>query len=142
MVEYTIVLVFGVLVLVSGPGRDVILDLMEVIRNNYDGYSYAMSLSEWPEFEIDHDGPMGGADPTAPNVPASGPEDWLWLSYHDWLTDNGVSDERADYLAGPTVADAINAVQDFLEGQIPILDGFPDGLPPDIGDIVEGFLPF
>ncbi len=49
MVEYTIVLAFGVMVL-YGPGGDVIEELEEVFRNNYRGYSYAMSLSALPDF--------------------------------------------------------------------------------------------
>ncbi len=51
MVEYTLVLVFGVLVLTSGPGQGAIGALMNVIQMNYQGYSYAVSLSEIP----DHD---------------------------------------------------------------------------------------
>jgi Flp pilus assembly pilin Flp len=48
MVEYTIVLAFGVMVLV-GPGVDVIADLTDVIKWKYESYSYAMSLSEIPD---------------------------------------------------------------------------------------------
>ncbi|MCZ6666962.1 MAG: hypothetical protein O7B81_16805 [Gammaproteobacteria bacterium] len=49
MVEYTIVLAFGVMML-YGPGGNVIRELEEVFRNNYRGYSYAMSLSALPDF--------------------------------------------------------------------------------------------
>lgn len=52
MIEYTIVSVFGILVLTTGPGRDVILDLTNAIRDNYDGYSYAVSLSDYPDKEV------------------------------------------------------------------------------------------
>ena len=41
MVEYVVVLVFGVMVLTIGPGGDVILDLLGVMNDNHQGYSYA-----------------------------------------------------------------------------------------------------
>ncbi|MEQ8230588.1 MAG: hypothetical protein RLW61_14810 [Gammaproteobacteria bacterium] len=50
MVEYTVVLAFGVLLLM-GPGGDVLKDLAMVLQNKYRGYSYAMSLSPLPEFD-------------------------------------------------------------------------------------------
>ena len=49
MVEYTVVTVFGVLVLTTGPGGDYILKLTEAVRDNYDAYSYAVSLSDYPD---------------------------------------------------------------------------------------------
>ncbi len=51
MVEYTVVSVFGILVLTTGPGGDVIVDLTNAIRNNYNGYTYAVSLSDYPDKE-------------------------------------------------------------------------------------------
>ena len=54
MVEYTVILAFGVLVLL-GPGGDVIAELEEVLRQNYRGYSYAMSLSTMPDFDTGQD---------------------------------------------------------------------------------------
>ena len=51
MIEYTVVSVFGILVLTTGPGGDVVLDLTNAVRNNYDGYSYAVSLSDYPDKE-------------------------------------------------------------------------------------------
>jgi hypothetical protein len=51
IVEYTVVSVFGVLCLTTGPMRDIIVDLTKTIRNNYDGYSYAVSLSDYPDKE-------------------------------------------------------------------------------------------
>ena len=50
MVEYTVILAFGVLVLL-GPGGDVIRELEDVMKQNYRGYSYAMSLSTMPDFD-------------------------------------------------------------------------------------------
>ncbi len=51
MVEYTVVLVFGVLVFTTGPGANVLTDLYNVMQSNYQGYSYAVSVSDYP----DHD---------------------------------------------------------------------------------------
>jgi hypothetical protein len=51
MVEYVVVLVFGVMVLTIGPGGDVLLDLLAVINDNHQGYSYASSLSDLPQFD-------------------------------------------------------------------------------------------
>lgn len=51
MVEYTVVLVFGVMVLTTGPGGDVILQLTDVIKNKYQGYSYSVSLSYPPNYD-------------------------------------------------------------------------------------------
>ena len=51
MVEYTVITSLGILVLL-GPGTDVIQYALRSIQDNYTGYSYAMSLSQWPEFDI------------------------------------------------------------------------------------------
>jgi len=51
MTEYTIVLVFGVLALTTGPSGDVMKKLADVMKANYAGYSYAMSLSEPPDYD-------------------------------------------------------------------------------------------
>ena len=48
MVEYTIVVVVGILLITTGPMRDIVGQLAEAINNNYKGYSYAMSLSDLP----------------------------------------------------------------------------------------------
>ncbi|MBT8446334.1 MAG: hypothetical protein HKO62_00325 [Gammaproteobacteria bacterium] len=49
MVEYVIVLSFGVLVLL-GPGANLLADFKNVVEQNYRGYSYAMSLSPLPDY--------------------------------------------------------------------------------------------
>ena len=49
MVEYVIVLSFGILVLL-GPGSNILADFKNVIEQNYRGYSYAMSLSPLPDY--------------------------------------------------------------------------------------------
>ena len=48
MVEYTIVVVVGILLITTGPMRDIVGQLAEAINNNYKGYSYAMSFSDLP----------------------------------------------------------------------------------------------
>ena len=50
MVEYTVILAFGVIMLL-GPGGNVLLDLEAVMQNKYRGYSYSMSMSPLPDFE-------------------------------------------------------------------------------------------
>ncbi|MBL1141271.1 MAG: hypothetical protein D8M62_04455 [Proteobacteria bacterium] len=51
MVEYTVVMTFGILVLTTGSGRNAIIDLTNTIRSNYDAYSYSISLSDYPDKE-------------------------------------------------------------------------------------------
>lgn len=51
IVEYTVVSVFGILVLMTGPGGNVIIELTNAVRSNYDAYSYAVSLSDYPDKE-------------------------------------------------------------------------------------------
>ena len=53
MVEYTIV--FGVMVLTTGPAGDVILDLLAMLNNKYQGYSYAISMSDLPQHDTIND---------------------------------------------------------------------------------------
>jgi len=49
MVEYTVVIMFGILTLSSSPMRDAVATLMDSIRQNYEGYSFALSLSDYPD---------------------------------------------------------------------------------------------
>ena len=51
MTEYIIVLAFGVMVITTGPGGDVMLRLLDVMKSNYEGYSYSLSLSEAPDYD-------------------------------------------------------------------------------------------
>lgn len=51
MVEYVVVLMFGVMLLTIGPGGDILLDLLAVFHDNYQGYSYATSLSDLPQYD-------------------------------------------------------------------------------------------
>lgn len=50
MIEYTVILAFGLMVLL-GPGGDIIAALAGVLKNNYRSYSYAMSMSPLPDFD-------------------------------------------------------------------------------------------
>ena len=74
MVEYTIVLVFGVLALTTGPGGDVMLELLQTVKKNYQGYSFGISMSEAPDFDTPAD-------------------------LRSYLRDNDVADDRIDRLA-------------------------------------------
>ena len=49
MVEYTIVISLGILTMSSAPMRDAVASLMDTIRQNYQGYSFAISLSDYPD---------------------------------------------------------------------------------------------
>ena len=77
MVEYTVVLSFGVLVLISG--EDIFITVRDVLRDNYEGYSYSISLSEQPVFDnlaeylIDED----IIDPINPNELVDKIQDYL-----------------------------------------------------------------
>lgn len=51
MVEYTIVIAFGILTMSSAPMKDAVASLMATIRQNYAGYSFAISLSDYPDYE-------------------------------------------------------------------------------------------
>ena len=49
MVEYTIVISLGILTMSSAPMKDAVASLMDTIRQNYAGYSFALSLSDYPD---------------------------------------------------------------------------------------------
>ena len=50
MTEYVIVTSFA-LIFFFGPGIDVLEELANVFRRNYEGYSYAMSMSPLPDYD-------------------------------------------------------------------------------------------
>ena len=170
MVEYTIVTSLGILVLL-GPGADVIGWTMSVIKNNYAGYSYAMSLSQWPEFDIRSAEPIeiqSGWDPTrnssmadtgtrtGGNIPVYVPpdttaEDFFVNNYRQWLIAQGVSDERATLLGGPDISAQVDMISTFYNDALGIFDNLgpdliddaiDDALPPDFSDLLGGFPPF
>jgi hypothetical protein len=49
MVEYTIVIAFGILTMSRAPMKDAVASLLDTIRQNYAGYSFALSLSDYPD---------------------------------------------------------------------------------------------
>jgi len=153
MVEYTIVTSLGILVLL-GPGTDVIQYTLRSIQDNYQGYSYAMSLSQWPEFDIRSaevitptldmprsgladTGTRGGNLPLRGEPASSAVTDFDFNSYRNWLVDQGVPDDRATELAGPDLDSIFDDITSYFTGSIPGLDGLPSDLPPDVGDIVK-----
>ena len=99
MIEYTVVTVFGILVLTTGPGRGVIEDLENAVRNNYDGFSYAVSLSDYPD-----------------------KEDYIELV--EMYNDQGMPSERREYLTD-NPNDLIRELGSFALNSIP---GVTEGL--------------
>jgi len=155
MVEYMIVASLGILVLL-GPGTDVIRWTMTTIKNNYQGYSYAMSLSQWPEFDIREAEPIRitGWDPTEnssigetgtrggelPTIspPESEATDFLVTAYRRWLIDRGVDEDRATTLAGPDISAEVDRIVGFYEEALELGGRLtPDGIRASI----DGFLP-
>jgi hypothetical protein len=49
MVEYTIVIAFGILTMSSTPMKNAVASLMATISQNYEGYSFAISISDYPD---------------------------------------------------------------------------------------------
>ncbi|OGT79172.1 MAG: hypothetical protein A3H91_09695 [Gammaproteobacteria bacterium RIFCSPLOWO2_02_FULL_61_13] len=119
MVEYTVVLVFGVLALTTGPSGDVIQELLDVIKENYKGYSYALSLSEAPDFD-------SAAD------------------YALALEAEGLDQDQIDRLAVDT-PDALKVLQFFNRDPSAVLSDLKTKLadptsvlPSNVGDVMEG----
>jgi hypothetical protein len=122
MIEYTVVVTFGVLTLTTGPMRDVIVDdLIPAVRNNYEGYSYAVSLSDYPD----------GSDCTV---------------IEPLLVAQGLTASQAEALCGGDPAAMFDEIKSYVSGSIPDLSSGID----DIGDMVglspssflEGISPF
>ncbi len=118
MVEYTVVLVFGVLSLTTGPGGDAVLQLLNVIKQNYQGYSYGLSMSEPPDFDS--------------------AEDLVQA-----LEAQGLEDEEIERLAIDT-PDALKVLQFFNRDPMDVLDDVKDiadptnALPQNAGDVLDG----
>lgn len=49
MVEYNVVILFGILTLNSTPMRNAVTATTDAIRQNYLGYSFAISMSDMPD---------------------------------------------------------------------------------------------
>lgn len=115
MTEYTVVLVFGVMVLTTGPGGDVMQELLAVLKKNYEGYTFGISMSETPDYE--------SAD-----------------EYALALESYGLEDEEIDKLAVDT-ADMLAGAGVFNTDPSDQLDAFKDSLPdmpPSVSDIMDG----
>lgn len=69
MVEYTVILAFGLMVLTT-KGSDIMVQLLDVINDLFSGYSYSISLSDTPDHDTlyaylndpDVDSPIDPAD--------------------------------------------------------------------------------
>ena len=99
MVEYTIVLVFGVMVLTSGPAGDVILDLLATLNNKYQGYSYAVSMSDLPQYDTINDYLKTKYD-VAPDKLADKISDYLNLPILKAFPKDELPNSAADIIAG------------------------------------------
>ena len=112
MVEYTIVLAFCVMVLLSAQaydvddfGNNIFVHLRNVIQDNYRGYSYSISLSDTPI----HD------------------------SLGQYLIDNDIVDPINPH-------EMMNAVRGYTN--FPELESFPTGMPDSASDVLDGALSF
>jgi len=88
MIEYTVVLMFGVLTLTTGPMKDQVAALMDTIRDNYKGYSFAMSLSDIPDSSTHNE-------------------------YYTLLDGQNVSDELKQKLTDRTSSNALRSPSDY-----------------------------
>jgi len=114
MVEYTVILAFGLVVLL-GPGLDVIEVLEGVLRNNYRGYSYSLSMSPLPDFD-------------------TGPELRQYIA--DLGLDPAVDDETIARLTVDPVQDAITAALNPLTSAYQYFGGI-DGILGSFEDLGE-----
>jgi Flp pilus assembly pilin Flp len=116
MVEYTVILAFGLMVLL-GPGGDVLRDLADVMKNNYRGYTYALSMSPLPDFD------------TGPQL----------REYIEGLNlDPELDEQSLERLTVDPVQDAVTAALSpltNLTSQFSSIDGVLGALP-DIQDII------
>jgi len=119
MIEYCVVVTFGVLTLTTGPMKDVIFQVTDTIENNFQGYSYAISISDTPDHENSAD-------------------------LKDMLVLQGVPEDQAAYLAQNPfdlmqyLDDIPVSIPDFAAGVEEISDAL--GLSPS--DFLEGISPF
>ena len=49
MIEYTVVVTFGILFMTTGPMKGAIGDVTKAMQSNYEGYTYAISFSDLPD---------------------------------------------------------------------------------------------
>ena len=120
MIEYCVVVTFGVLTLTTGPMKDVIFDIIETVKDNFQGYSYAISLSDTPDAD-------NSADLKA------------------YLEAQGIPEDRAAYLA-QNPFDLMQYLEQYNIPSLPDLQGGLDELEEQTGlspsDFLEGISPF
>ncbi len=122
MTEYTVILVFGVMVLTTGPGGDVMQDLLAVLKKNYAGYSFGISLSEPPDYDSA-------------------------AEYASALSGHGLSNEEIEKLAVKTT-DLLGDLGQYNKDpatQLKKLEKIKDAMtemPSSVGDIMDGATSF
>ena len=102
MVEFIVVLVFGVMVLTIGPGGDVLLDLLGVMNDKYQGYSYAASLSDLPQYDSLGEWYLEETDGPDPNDLVDEINNYLTFPSLDTFPDEYMPDSPSDILDGAT----------------------------------------
>lgn len=102
MVEFIVVLVFGVMVLTIGPGGDVLLDLLGVMNDRYQGYSYAASLSDLPQYDNLGEFYLNETDGPDPNDLVEQIHDFTSFPTLDTFPDDILPDSPSDILDGAT----------------------------------------
>ncbi len=103
MVEYTIVIAFGILTMSSAPMRDAVASLLDTIRQNYEGYSFALSLSDYPDYETASD-------------------------YWDKLDLQGVNDDMKDVLTDQIKQDSTRTSTEYTTAVEKYRTSSPDSL--------------
>ena len=123
MVEYCVVCAFGIIVLTTGANEGVRGALERAVRNNYDGFSYAVSLSDYPDKE-------NYADLRDMYEDQGMTDDDYGTAYREYLTDN--PNDLIRELSGY----ALTSIPGVTEG-LDMADGI--GLnPEDFCDVCDG----
>lgn len=120
MIEYCVVVTFGVLTLTTGPMKDVIFDIIQTVKDNFQGYSYAISLSDMPDSDNSDD-------------------------LKAYLEAQGVPADRAEYLA-QNPFDLMQYLEQYNISSLPDFQAGLDEIEEQTGlspsDFLEGISPF
>lgn len=120
MVEYVIVVAFGVLLIVGvgaedGPLSAVVGDAVDAVKSNYEGYSFAVSMSDYPDVDSS-------------------------IEYREMLEAQGVPEERIDYLVDDPTDLVNDLVNEYVMTNLPGLGEFDFGsLPLNPMDFLSPF---
>ncbi len=107
IVEYTVILAFGFLVLIAGD--DILQATLEALHNNYKGYSYAVSVADIPDYDNLYE--FGMSTPEAELAEARLGQ---LMDVFDDITAGGFPDlPTFDDIAGNVIPDS---PADFLDG--------------------------